>query len=82
MIEVNSHQLAIGKAEYISWDPAHEMNWHAIGGYSTGHTEALRIVSGSETCIHPMGWPTCRGAEGVLFSFEQCPGDGSLGTGF
>jgi len=79
MIEVNSRQMAIGKAEYISRGT---FNWHAIGGYSTGHTEALRIVSGSETCIHPMGWPTCRGAEGVLFSFEQCPGDGSLGTGF
>lgn len=33
------------------------MQWIALGGQSTCHTEALRIVSGSDTAIHPAGWP-------------------------
>lgn len=42
---------------YGAWDAPRGFQWLATGGQSTGHTEAMRIVSGSETAVHPAGWP-------------------------
>jgi hypothetical protein len=43
---------------YGCWDAPRGFQWIAMGGQSTSHTEALRIVSGSDECVHPAGWPS------------------------
>lgn len=55
-VQVTAGKLGAAVA-YGSWDAPRGFQWLALGGQSTGHTEALRIVSGSETAVHPAGWP-------------------------